>query len=190
MKKLFFLILPVLFFAACTTPGAYSPEQLSAGERDALKESTVRYFARRPEAASEQTKFESQFDTYYQNKAKEAELMFYYSADGAYYMMVSQIAPSMTVKRHATAIKFKLNNKGEVTEYEEVFRTWKMEPAVLTERGAVLFEKMVKGESLEPYYSKNSGDAEYIEFPDELNHYDKASRQWKFTSALDTLTSQ
>lgn len=189
MKKLFFLIISV-FTASCGSRGAYSPEQLSASERDALKESTVRYFAKKPEAASEQTKFEAQFDAYYKSKAKEAELMFYYPVKDAYYMMVSQIAPSMTMKRHATAIRFELNDRGEVTEYEEVFRTWKMEPKVLQERGLFLFEKMVKGESLEPYYSKNSGDVEYIEFPDDMNYYDKVSRQWRFTSAPDSLVNQ
>lgn len=190
MKKLFYLILPALFLVACSDQKAYSPEQLSAGERDALKESTVRYFAKRPEAASEQTKFESQFNNYYQGKAKEAELMFYYSDDNVYYMMISQIAPSMNEeKRHATAIRFKLNEQGEITEYEEVFRTWKMKPDVLRERGLFLFERMVKGESLEPYLTKNSGDVEYIEFPDDLNQYDKASRQWKFKAELDTLVN-
>jgi hypothetical protein len=66
---------------------------------------------------------------------------------------------------------------GSLRYYEEVFRTWKMPENVLNERYPVLFDKMVKGESLEPYYSKNKGD-QYIEFPDDRFYFDAQTRTW------------
>jgi len=71
-----------------------------------------------------------------------------------------------------------LNDDGSIGEYEEVFRTWKMVPDTLKKRSSFLFDKMVKGESLEPYYTIVTGD-KYIEFPDERTYYDKSVREWK-----------
>ncbi|MCW5911639.1 MAG: hypothetical protein KIT62_11215 [Cyclobacteriaceae bacterium] len=187
MKQSLLVFFSFLILAGCSKPETYSPRQLSAGKQEALKQSMVRYFAKRPETASEETKFEARFDPYYEAKAKETVLLFYHPTDSVYSMLVSQVAPSMVGKRHATGIRFKLNNQGEITEYEEVFRTWKMLLDTLQKRGLFLFDKMVKGESLEPYQTKNSNGTEYIEFPDDLNHYDKEARRWKFTPAQDTL---
>lgn len=49
----------------------------------------------------------------------------------------------------------------------------------LIRRGGLLFDKMVKGESLEPYVTKNSNGVEFIEFPDDNVYYDKKMRKWK-----------
>lgn len=187
MKKQGLTVFVFLILLSCNKSGVYSPEQLSESKQTSLKKSMVRNFAKRPEAASEETKNEARFNDYYEAKAKEATLMFYQPTDNGYFMMVSQIAPSMMGKRHATGIRFNLNDKGEITEYEEIFRTWKMLPDTLQKRGMFLFDKMVKGEPLEVYQTKNSNGVEYIEFPDDLNYYDKAARQWKFEPLPDTL---
>lgn len=73
----------------------------------------------------------------------------------------------------------RFNEADSLTAYEEVFRTWKMVPDTLARRSELLFDKMVKGESLDPYLTKNSGGVEYIEFPDDRTYYDKLSRTWK-----------
>lgn len=168
----------------------YEPDTwLTKSEQEAILKSTVRYFAKRPGAATEESKFDAQHDNYYQAKVKETDLLFYYPSNDMYYCLVSQIAPSILGKRHATGIRFKLNDKGELTEYEEVFRTWKMVPDTLQRRGYFLFDKMVKGEPLEMYQTKNSNGVEYIEFPDDLNSYDKEARRWRFKIVVDTLAN-
>jgi hypothetical protein len=75
----------------------------------------------------------------------------------------------------------RFSEKDSLVEYEEVFRTWKMPKDTLARRGALLFDKMVKGESLAQFLTANSGGIEYIEFPDPYVHYDKQSRTWKST---------
>jgi hypothetical protein len=79
----------------------------------------------------------------------------------------------------ATGGKFILNEANKIEEYEEVFRTWKMVPDTLAKREMVLFDKLVKGESLQPYETKYSNGVEYIEFPDDNTYYDKEAKQWK-----------
>ncbi|MBX2900928.1 MAG: hypothetical protein KF775_14850 [Cyclobacteriaceae bacterium] len=179
------ILIVAIVVTSCSKPAPYSPAQLSANQQAALKKTMVRYYARLAEEANQETKFESRFDDYYTRKANEATLMFYHPGKDSYFMMVSQLAPSMMGKRHATGIRFKLNDAGELTAYEEVFRTWKMLPDTLQKRGFVLFDKMVKGESLEKYETKNSNGVEYIEFPDDRNHYDTEARRWQFTPATD-----
>jgi len=80
----------------------------------------------------------------------------------------------------ATGVKLVVDGDNNITEYEEVFRTWKMVPDTLAKREMILFDKFVKGESLEPYETKNSHGVEYIEFPDESMYFDKGSRQWRW----------
>ena len=102
----------------------------------------------------------------------------YFEKGGYRYFLISRRAPSIHDKRVATGGKLKLDASGNVVEYEEVFRTWKMLEPDLIKKGILLFDKMVKGQSLERYLTKHSWPEEYIEFPDETVYFDKASRKW------------
>jgi len=94
------------------------------------------------------------------------------------YFLISRRAPSLYDRRVATGgyVVFAEDGKGE--DYEEVFRTWKMDPDTLVRRGLLLFDKMVDGEDLRPYETRNSGNTDFIEFPDAQTWYDKKSRSW------------
>jgi hypothetical protein len=174
------IFIAALAATSCGSKHEYDPSgSLTAREKDAIMTSTVRYFAKRPEDASEANKFDPKYDKYYQEKIKETRFEKYYATEEYYYFMVTQIAPSLIEKRHATGGRFKLNDQGEITYYEEVFRTWKMVPDTLARRSSILFDKMVKGEPLEQYQTKNSKGTEYIEFPDDVVYYDTSVRQWK-----------
>jgi hypothetical protein len=119
------------------------------------------------------------YDSFYQQKASQIRFEQYFPKDDYYYFLISQPASSLVEKRHATGGRFQLNDKGEITTYEEIFRTWKMIPDTLRARSYLLFDKMVNAESLEPYYTQNSKGVDYIEFPDETTFYDVNSREWK-----------
>lgn len=71
-----------------------------------------------------------------------------------------------------------MDETGKLIEYEEVFRTWKMKEEDLKARGTLLFDSMVNGKDLSPYYRTNSTE-EYIEFPDGHSFYDKEERMWR-----------
>lgn len=138
----------------------------------------IRYVTKTPENVSEAEKFNSKYDDYYQQRASQSRLEQYYIDGKKQFFLLSQPAPSLVEKRNATGGKMILDEDGNLIEYEEVFRTWKMVPDTLEKRSFFLFDKMVKGESLDPYLTKNS-NVEYIEFPDDHAYYDKASRAWR-----------
>ncbi len=163
----------------CSTR-TYDPDKiLSPQEKDELMMSIVRYLSKPPENVGAQEKFDTKYDEYYQERASSCRLERYYRNGDDQYFLVSQPAPSLTEKRHATGGKLVKGNDGKVTSYEEIFRTWKMVPDTLRRRSYMLFDKMVTGKPLEVYQTKNSMPEEYIEFPDERTYFDKEDREWK-----------
>lgn len=141
--------------------------------------SIIRYVSKAPDNVKGEDRFKPEFDEYYQENASRC-LLELYTVQGEYhYFLVTQPAPSLVEKRNATGGRFVLNDKGEITEYEEIFRTWKMPPQELREKSEVLFSELLAGKSLERYYAKHAGD-QYIEFPDDRTYFDKESRSWKF----------
>lgn len=176
------LLLPALIFLifSCGKKASYNPnDHLTAEEKDEVMSKIIRYMAKPPENTTYEEKFDKKYDDYYLDKMSRTKLEFYYPVNGEAYFLVSQPAPSLYEKRHATGGKFKMNDKGELVEYEEIFRTWKMMPDTLLRRSGMLFDLMVKGKSLEPYWTKNSHGEEYVEFPDPHVYYDKTERKWE-----------
>ncbi len=158
-----------------TNPG----QALSPKDQDSFKYEISRYIHKLPNRATEANKFEQEFDEYYSTKTKYTTLDNYYKSVGdTIYFQVSKIAPSMKVKKVATAGKLLKDTSGKIVYYEEVYRTWKMEEAELAKKSKMLFDLLISGKDLSPYYNENSGKEEYIEFPDKNNKYDTAKRIW------------
>jgi hypothetical protein len=179
MKNVCWLLLVSSVFVQCSDVNDYNPDKsLTALEKDKLKMTIIRYVAKAPENVSAADKFKSEYDSYYQERASFCFLEQYYKKGDVQFFLVTQPAPSLVEKRHATGGKLVLRNDGSISEYEEVFRTWKMVPDTLKKRSYFLFDKMVRGESLEPFHTAVTGD-KYIEFPDERTYYDKSARAWK-----------
>jgi hypothetical protein len=180
MKLVTFAILPFLFFYACSRD-AYEPSgQLSEKEQVVVLTSIARYVVKMPKGANDSTKFHQQFNDYYSDKLKDLRLERFHRTGDDFYFLVSQTAPSLTVKRHATGGKFRLDPNGRMVFYKEVFRTWKMIPDTLQRRSYLLFDKMVMSEDLSLFQTRNSDGVEFIEFPDDKTTYDTVSRTWIF----------
>lgn len=179
--KVKYIILLSLLLAACEKKESYIPEeQLTPQRQDIIMSKIIRYAGRKPEKATDSTKFSSQYDEHYITQVAEHKLNLYFvNDDNNHFFLISRKAPSIYEKHVATGGRFKMNETDSLVEYEEIFRTWKMPYDTLMNRGGLLFEKMVKGESLEAYLTKNSGGIEYIEFPDDNVYYDKQARKWK-----------
>jgi hypothetical protein len=179
MKFKYIILLLVL--ASCGKKESYIPEeQLTPQRQDIIMSKIIRYAGRKPEKATDSTKFLSQYDEHYITQVAEHKLNLYFvNDDNHHFFLISRKAPSIYEKHVATGGRFKMNEQDSLVEYEEIFRTWKMPYDTLMNRGGLLFEKMVKGESLEAYLTKNSGGVEYIEFPDDNVYYDKQARKWK-----------
>ena len=87
----------------------------------------VRYFEEVPKNTNQDSKWDTIHNSYYSQKANQAELYHYYkSNDGFIYFAIAKIAPSLKLKKVATIGKLKLE-KDSVVYYEEICRTWKME---------------------------------------------------------------
>lgn len=181
MKKKYIKILILAFLiVTCTTKKKYQVEEhLSPQQQDELLWKIIRYVGRPPEGLTIPERFYPQYDSFYREQKRLLSFDAYYLKGNVHYFLVSRSAPSLVEKRVATGGRFALNESSVMTEYEEVFRTWKMVPDTLRKRGIFLFDKLVRGEDLQRYYTQNSPSVEYIEFPDQRTYYEKSSRTWK-----------
>ncbi len=177
MKSTLFLT----FFAAIAlwachhSPKGQRPDTATAQR---FLEQIIRYTAHLPKKATHETKFDTAYDSFYAQEIKKYRVdLFYQEPEGYTYLLVSRPAPSLDVKRVATGIKMRIK-EDSVAYYEEVFRTWKMTEPILAKKAGMLFEKMVRGQDLSPYYPQHSGEEEYIEFPDAHTRFDVEKRRW------------
>ncbi len=178
---IFCVMISFLVSIACQQEGKndYSFAHISPEEQEQIKYRIIRYVGKRPKKAKEQDKFESRFDAYYQEQAREKyRFEAYHQKSDTVFLLLSRIAPSLYQKRVAIGLKLVLQSD-TIPYYEEVFRTWKMTEEQLTSKALLLFGKMCRNEDLSPYYPQYSGKEEYIEFPDERSYFDVPSRSWK-----------
>lgn len=179
----------MIAFFSCEGKPKYSPDgNLSEKEQSQILYTTIRYLGHLPKKGTHENKFESQFDDYYSKLILDFEIEAYHQEDEYEYILASRIAPSLKEKKVAVGVKMKRNEIGELAYYEEVFRTWKFEIPEMLEKGLMLFDKMVKGEDLSPYYIQNTAPEEFIEFPDGNRIYDVNDRKWKVISSQDQLS--
>jgi hypothetical protein len=168
---------------------AYNPDKyFSKEQQSSIISQTVRYSAKLAPYATQSTKFSSEFDEYYGKAAAQYDLRKCVpdaNEKGEYYFLMTRQARSIWPAREAIGGKFKVDNKNELVDYEEIFRTWKMTEDSLNTRAFELFDHMVKGDDLTPYRSKYKADR-YIEFPDDRFTFNKKDKQWQ-DSAFDSL---
>lgn len=184
---LFYLLSLTLLFTACKEKSAdYDPASvLSESEAGNFKYSISRYVGRLPKYATEDTKFELKFDNDYRMIASKIKLDKYYAGNGdTIYFEISKIAPSLHLKKTATGGKLVKNAAGEITYYEEVYRTWKMTDSLLAIRTPLFFEAMIRNRDLTKYYTENINSDTYIEFPNKFVIFDVKLRKWISNSDL------
>lgn len=180
MLRLSIFLIATIFLTGCRFERDYTPAaRLSAQEQEDLMQSIIRYVSRSPEGILPEERMDHRFDDHYEEQRRLHRLDAYYFDEGVHYFLVSRSAPSLTEKRVAIGGRLQREEDGSITYFEEVFRTWKMEPDLLVQRGDFLFDRMVRGEDLSAYYASRSGNTEYIEFPDERTYYDVQRRIWR-----------
>lgn len=177
-----------IILSSCAEPKASNQiENVSLKDRTELRRQLIRYIGRKPEDASHKNKFEPHFDDHYENEERGLELEYYYkNKEGKIYFLFTRITPSIMLKKVGVAGAVQFDDQGKIVELEEVYRTWKHVPEKLKEVNDLLFEKMINGEDLSPYYTENSNGVEYIEFPNKEVWYDKKIRSWE-TSRVNPL---
>ncbi len=150
--------------------------------RDEVLFQIVRHTSKLPDNVPEDNRFLPKMDS--AHLAFQANRQYRYEAyfvkNDTHYFMVSRIAPSLFEKRICIAGKFRLQDNGQLLDFEEVFRTFKMVEEERKRKSDSLFRFMVEGRDLSPYYFHNTNGQEYIEFPDRNNRYDKKLKRWIF----------
>ncbi len=174
------ICLTLFLLNSCRREKDYNPTaHLSVPQQDQMMDKVIRYMAKSPDGITFDERFYKGYDEHYAEQKSLHRLDAYYVDGKVHYFLVSRIAPSLIVKRIAIGGTLELDAKGELISYEEVFRTWKMESDTLAKRSIFLFDRMVRGEDLQPYYSNISGNTDYIEFPDARTYFDKEKRMWR-----------
>ena len=181
MLKNILLIIISGAMVSCKGSNDYQPlSYLTTDEQDERMSQIIRYMGRAPEGLSMEERFYKAYDDHYREQQNLHRLDAYYiGEDKKHYFLVSRVAPSLTKKRVAFGGALQVDQAGQLTMYEEVFRTWKMSPDTLATRSMFLFDKMAQGEKLDAWYSGKSRNTDYIEFPDDLTYFDIGSRSWK-----------
>ncbi|MDA3613587.1 hypothetical protein [Polluticaenibacter yanchengensis] len=177
--KIKIFVLAAIFLVSCRQQNFNTVNSLSKDEQTAFKTKIIRYVAELPKYATYENRFESRFDEPYNTLVKKTYLDKYYVAEDGYtYFEVRKVAPSLKVKFNATGGRLKVDANGNITDYSEIYRTWKMEDEELAEQTGMLFPKMVNGDDLSPYYTDNAGGKLIIEFPDKNVEYNSDLRRW------------
>jgi hypothetical protein len=178
MKIIYYIFLIVLL-AQCAPQDKSDPQTYfdRSNQADIIYKS-IRYSAKLPPYSNHENKFDTTFDDYYHRVAADYTFMnLSKNQDGSFQFLISRPAKSITPMFEGIGGRFKLDKTDSLIMYEEVFRTWKMPFNELKERGTFLYDRMVNGEDLTLFYSKNAGD-KYIEFPDDRFTFDKELRRW------------
>ncbi|MFY7651384.1 MAG: hypothetical protein ACOVQE_01725 [Chitinophagaceae bacterium] len=181
--NLFSVILLVcfLFGLSCNNEKIqYIPnDQLTNLQQHQLVNYVIRYIGKLPAKANHQNKFDSSFNNYYQELAKEHNLLFLYKRDRIVYFAYYRQAPSLQLKYVTIAGTVEINSNGAFQNIKEAFRTWKMPLDELKEVSAKLFDEWVNGKDLSKYYPENSGEEYIIEFPSAKVIYNDSLHVWE-----------
>lgn len=182
-KSVFILFAALFIFASCLTPETktHEPaEQLTQEEITALTKTLIRHIAKMPDKATHESKFQSRYDSYYENESKHYEFIFYGQnpTTGTQFFTYLRPAPSIHEKYVAIGGEIRVEND-EIEYLKEHFRTWKMKREKLMPKAELLFRTMINKEDLSTYYPQNSGEEEFIQFPNESNYYDTETLRWK-----------
>ncbi|MBI3219654.1 MAG: hypothetical protein HYZ44_09100 [Bacteroidetes bacterium] len=174
---LFFLFTTSLF--SCSTPPGKPEECFTKVEQSQLISQVVRYSTKLPPDATQETKFDTAFDWYYDIAAQEYDWRACTKInEKEYYFLMTRKARSIWPAREAIGGKLSVDANKTLIEYEEVFRTWKMAEDSLNNRAFELFKLMTEQKDLTPFTSRYKGDR-YIEFPDDRWYFDKEDKKWR-----------
>lgn len=182
MFKNILLLLSLLFFAlSCSGPSQDIPLEvnLTTQEIEKYKYDIIRYAGKLAPRATEQTKFSPAFDEYYRELSQKHDLKALHKTGNREYFLLTRIAPSIHLKKVAVGGFLEKNEEGRLSHYEEVFRTFKMEEEELVKKSRILFNLMIKGKDLSPYYFENSKGEEYVEFPNGNVIFNPQNRKWE-----------
>jgi hypothetical protein len=172
-----FLLLLIVLANGCTS-GTNPDKFFTKDQQTKIIQQSVRFSTKLPPGATHETKFNPEFNPYYELATAEYDIRACAPESDGYYFLMTRKARSIWPAREAIGGKLKIDKDYNLLDYEEEFRTWKMTEDSLNARSMELFDIMVKGKDLTPYRSKYKGDR-YIEFPDDRWYFNKTDKRWR-----------
>ena len=176
MKNLILGLLFSIFLFSCQSKKQQASEYFTDKQQDSLLTNIVTYLYIPAPQATNQTKFEPQFRSFYTKNLSSFNLQNYYQAEDGwnYFFLIRSVGGSSTFRRGVLG-KFKLKENSLMpTEFEEVANTPHLAEETVKERGHYLFQELIKNGNLD----KQIPMKQYVEWPDEHLNYDKKTNQW------------
>ena len=176
MKNTILSLFIIISILSCQSKNSKFNIYLSDNQQDSLLKNIVTYIYTLAPNATLETKFQPQFRGFYaKNITKFTLENLQQSQDGWTYFFVIRPVGSSNFKRGVLG-KFKLiENSTMPTDFEEVANTPHLKEEIVKERGAYLFQELVKNGNLNAQIPMK----QYIEWPDEHLAYDKKIHEWK-----------
>jgi hypothetical protein len=177
MKNIILTILfPVLLFS-CNQKKQSISDYFSDNQRDSLLTNIITYIYIPAPKATNETKFQPQFRSFYTKNLTRFNLQNYHKAeDGWHYFLVIRPVGGGSLFKRGVLGKFKLKENSLMpTDFEEVANTPHLKEGIVQERSEYLFQQLIKNGNLD----KQMPMKQYIEWPDEHLAYDKKVHEWK-----------
>jgi hypothetical protein len=173
LKNLIVFAIIILF--SCNSEKHQISKYYSDNERDSLLTNIITYVYTKAPGATDSTKWESKYRSYYVKNLPSFHIENYFIAENGwhYFFMIRPVGSSE--KRRGVLGKFKLD-KGNLKpiEFEEIVNTPHLDEEIVKERGAFLFKKLIEKGNLNEYLAMK----QYIEWPDATLFYDKKTNNW------------
>lgn len=162
-----------------------NPEQVehyfTETERDTLLTNVITFMYLKPSAATNDTRFEPRFRSYYVSQLPKFRFEKYtISADSTHYYFVIRPAGNMEKYRRGVGGKFKLGKDLMPTDFEEMWCTPRLSEDEVKQRGGYVFKQMVLHGNVDKLLEMRH----YIEWPDSTLRYDKQAHEWVMTGKL------
>jgi hypothetical protein len=190
MEKVIKLLSPFLLavfliaFAACSDQDApYLVERHFTNEKelDSLKADLITYVGLPPKRIGGLARFQPRYRKHYVSFLPKYALDRYFvSADSTHYFFM--LRPARSAKgdvQRGVGGKFKLNERGRIVAFEEIYNTPVLEEDEIREKGRALFREMVKTGTIKKY----ANDRSYVEWPDERLRYDPHTFEWRYVNS-------
>jgi hypothetical protein len=147
-------------------------------QKDTLLVGLVSYIYRKPALATWQTKLNPEFRPYFIKNTTDFSIVYYHISQDSthYYYLLRPARDNEGVQKRGVGGMFRVNELGEITDFEELFNTPIQSEAKLKEIGLSLFEEMISTSNIEKYLNNK----EYIEWPDGRLFYSKEKKEWRY----------
>lgn len=170
----------VLFFCAivlvcCTSSRNEFYNAYNKLQQDSLLTNIVTYVYINAPESTDSTKWQPKFRSFYEKNLYKFTMEDYTIAPNGwhYFFMIRPVGNSE--KRRGVIGKFRLKPGSLMpTDFEEVVNTPHLNNDEVKERGAFLFNMLVKNDNLDKYL----GMKHYVEWPDSTLVYDKNMNKW------------